>query len=517
MIITLPTSAFAENPFSDVPKGHWAYDAVSQLASRGFLDTDKENFDGSKLSSRFEIASLVSKAYEKMKETHCSEYEMGLVKRLFDEFEAEIKATGTNTEAIDKRLSKVESGIGDWNISGSYYMDMNFAGGDERYFTRYGQKRDINHNRLRFYLDKRINDDTTFHSEFRMGAEGARYPYDDGYGELGSMSVAEFYVDTVLPGDINLRVGRFTVDNEDDLGFYMDDDATFGDYRMDGFKLEKEIGHFKPSLSIGRNALADGYSCFDTDYTHYHSIFGLHYEPNERFFAGTMYYWYKSADMDRDAIIDYGNDWDVRTLWLYAKYNITPDITLRGMFYQQNMGQSLAKDNVILSDRVWNSNPRAWNAILEVGQETLKFTSLWIEFCRQDNNFCAPYHDYYTIFGGYCDRYVIGGSDDSFDGAGWNLMPNNGTTNWLFVRADQEWTDKFSTFQRFVYADLDTPGYSRGIELCAGARYKLNEAVTFQLLYSRVDHGENDTTLFPNDDIRDGVNHVVRLRTEVTF
>ena len=516
MVFTMSSAAYAENSFSSVPKGHWAYDAISQLASRGFLDMSKENFDGSKTVSRFEIASLVSKAYEKMKETHASEYETQLVKRLCAEFHTELEAIGAKMEAIDKRLSKVENGIGGWNISGSYYMDMNFAGGDEIYFTRYGQKYDINHNRLRFYLDKRINEDTTFHSELRMGAEGANYPYDDGYGSLKSMTVAEFYVDTVLPGDINLRVGRFTVDNEDEYGFYMDDDATFGDYRMDGFKLEKQLGHFKPSISIGRNAKADGYAQEDTDSTHYHSIFGLHYEPNERFFAGSMLYWYKAGQMSDEAVSDYGDDWDVRTFWLYAKYNITPDIALRGMFYQQNMGSSLAKD-CMTEGRVWDSNPRAWNAILEIGQETLKFTSLWLEFCRQDNNFCAPYHDHYTIFGGYCDRYVIGGSDDSFDGAGWNLMPNNGSTNWVFVRTEQEWTKKFSTFERFVYADLDTPGYSRGIELCVGMRYKLNDAITFQLLYSRVDHGENDTTLYPNDDIRDGVNHVVRLRTEVTF
>ena len=31
-------SAYAANPFSDVPQGHWAYDAVSKLAAEGVVD-----------------------------------------------------------------------------------------------------------------------------------------------------------------------------------------------------------------------------------------------------------------------------------------------------------------------------------------------------------------------------------------------------------------------------------------------------------------------------------------------
>ena len=31
-------SAYAANPFSDVPAGHWAYDSIAKLAAAGVID-----------------------------------------------------------------------------------------------------------------------------------------------------------------------------------------------------------------------------------------------------------------------------------------------------------------------------------------------------------------------------------------------------------------------------------------------------------------------------------------------
>ena len=35
MALGVTASAYAANPFSDVPAGHWAYDAVNKLAAEG--------------------------------------------------------------------------------------------------------------------------------------------------------------------------------------------------------------------------------------------------------------------------------------------------------------------------------------------------------------------------------------------------------------------------------------------------------------------------------------------------
>lgn len=37
MALGVTASAYAANPFSDVPAGHWAYDAVNRLAAAGMM------------------------------------------------------------------------------------------------------------------------------------------------------------------------------------------------------------------------------------------------------------------------------------------------------------------------------------------------------------------------------------------------------------------------------------------------------------------------------------------------
>ncbi|WP_337774831.1 S-layer homology domain-containing protein, partial [Phascolarctobacterium faecium] len=38
MALGVTASAYAANPFSDVPAGHWAYDSVNKLAAAGIVD-----------------------------------------------------------------------------------------------------------------------------------------------------------------------------------------------------------------------------------------------------------------------------------------------------------------------------------------------------------------------------------------------------------------------------------------------------------------------------------------------
>ena len=38
MAMGITVSAYAANPFSDVPAGHWAYDAVNKLAAEGVVE-----------------------------------------------------------------------------------------------------------------------------------------------------------------------------------------------------------------------------------------------------------------------------------------------------------------------------------------------------------------------------------------------------------------------------------------------------------------------------------------------
>lgn len=51
------------NPFDDVPKDHWAYDAVRQLADDGIIDGCGDTlFHGDRPMMRYEMAALVGRA-----------------------------------------------------------------------------------------------------------------------------------------------------------------------------------------------------------------------------------------------------------------------------------------------------------------------------------------------------------------------------------------------------------------------------------------------------------------------
>ena len=66
MAMGISATAFAANPFSDVPQGHWAYASINKLAAAGIVDGYPDGtFKGDHLLTRYEMAQIVAKAYAK--------------------------------------------------------------------------------------------------------------------------------------------------------------------------------------------------------------------------------------------------------------------------------------------------------------------------------------------------------------------------------------------------------------------------------------------------------------------
>ena len=60
------TTFAASNPFSDVPSGHWSYQAVTKLAQAGVIEGYGDGtFKGDKNITRYEMAQMVAKAMAK--------------------------------------------------------------------------------------------------------------------------------------------------------------------------------------------------------------------------------------------------------------------------------------------------------------------------------------------------------------------------------------------------------------------------------------------------------------------
>ena len=99
MALGVTASAYAANPFSDVPAGHWAYDSISKLAAAGVIEGYGDTtFGGDKLMTRYEMAQIVAKAMAKGAN----------VDKLAAEFADELDNLGVRVANLEKKVDNVK-------------------------------------------------------------------------------------------------------------------------------------------------------------------------------------------------------------------------------------------------------------------------------------------------------------------------------------------------------------------------------------------------------------------------
>ena len=99
MALGVTASAYAANPVSDVPAGHWAYDAVNKLAAEGVVDGyPAGTYGGDKLMTRYEMAQIVAKAMAKGAN----------VDKLAAEFADELDSLGVRVANLEKKADNVK-------------------------------------------------------------------------------------------------------------------------------------------------------------------------------------------------------------------------------------------------------------------------------------------------------------------------------------------------------------------------------------------------------------------------
>ncbi|MHC1714496.1 MAG: S-layer homology domain-containing protein [Acidaminococcaceae bacterium] len=101
MALGVSATAFAANPFSDVPAGHWAYASVAKLAAAGIVDGYPDGtFKGDCLMTRYEMAQIVAKAYAKGA--------IGADDKLMAEFADELDNLGVRVAKLEKKADNVK-------------------------------------------------------------------------------------------------------------------------------------------------------------------------------------------------------------------------------------------------------------------------------------------------------------------------------------------------------------------------------------------------------------------------
>ena len=100
------TTFAAANPFSDVPRDHWAYDAVTQLAADGVVEGYGDGtYRGDRNITRYEMAQMVAKA---MAKENVPVSDKALIDRLAAEFADELNNLGVRVSNLEKHADMVK-------------------------------------------------------------------------------------------------------------------------------------------------------------------------------------------------------------------------------------------------------------------------------------------------------------------------------------------------------------------------------------------------------------------------
>ena len=179
MALGVTASAYAANPFSDVPAGHWAYDAVNKLAAEGVVDGYPDGtYGGDKLMTRYEMAQIVAKAMAKGAN----------VDKLAAEFADELDSLGVRVANLEKKADNVK-------VTGEIRYSYRDVDGD------------VNGNesvlRSRLWVNGQINEDWSYTGMFENEQD-----FGDNDSEEDDLYFQRAYVEGRV-GGLDVVAGRY--------------------------------------------------------------------------------------------------------------------------------------------------------------------------------------------------------------------------------------------------------------------------------------------------------------------
>ena len=272
VVVFLATSigmAFA-GPFSDVPKKHWAYEAVNSLAAKGLLEGYADGkFKGAKAMTRYEMALMVARLIDKK----FGGADLETLQKLTIEFADELALLGVKVQALEEEVKVMRNdvdvakadidmlkkgGLGKIKLSvedrirfeqnKSKSMTAFAAGVAVTPYDTTNNSRMVN--RLRMNMKANIDDNVTAFFSYQDETQHGSFvqnnpvngvaPAGDGTARsmfLGYVDVKNFGGNNIVD---NFRIGRFTLTLG--KGFILDNE-------IDGIQMKKNYKGTNFSLS----------------------------------------------------------------------------------------------------------------------------------------------------------------------------------------------------------------------------------------------------------------------------
>ena len=523
----------ATNPFMDVPMNHWAYDAIGQLAAHGILSGYPDGtYKGKQPTTRYEMASALARALAVVDMTKASKQDVEMLKKLVVEFKDELEALGVKVAELDERVSLIEERLGGWKLSGILRLDVENSNHNEAPTP----KSNVKLSRARLFIERWFGDpENPMH--FKAVLRG-----DSGNGaQANSENWKEFFVEIPFFFDSTLIAGRFGWDAEaryyvdgnnvgsfKNTGGYFGMDSVLTDFDRDalGWKKSFGLGNVKGYIAhITESNAVKNYSktvtvngidsngdaaTVDVKATNEYKaweIFGMgEFQFSEHIgfdlgFQGLIgdnaepakAYLYDAAG-NRKASSDLVRFKSMWTIFAGLRFNFNEDVALKAIYYHQkkNIDEWLSKDGTSATVQ-WRrpdgfeDKPHHWAVMLDVSQNILKFTSLWLEY------------------GQYKEGFV---NLQKIMADGLNIAVND--IKYYRIVLAQTWNEKWATHLFYYGYDFDGGFGAYGDkpkEWGLGVQYTLNPNATIGLNYMKVDYDAKGV----KDDNK------IRLRTQVTF
>ena len=293
MALGVTASAYAANPFSDVPAGHWAYDAVNKLAAEGVVDGYPDGtYGGDKLMTRYEMAQIVAKAMAKGAN----------VDKLAAEFADELDSLGVRVANLEKKTDNVK-------ITGQ--IRASYRSGDNSAHESYL--------RTRLFLNGQINEDWTYTGRFQN-----RQYFDNESGD-DSLDLNWAYVSGPI-GGVKVEAGRQDFVKSDVMDTRGDGvKLSYGDnVKVFGWAFKAASSDWTNSNEWNMDIFGDANSDGEAD--------GALLEDNDRIYVAGV----EAGIGVVDAAVRYykADNWRDNQIWeASVAGEIAKDLTLKGSYF----------------------------------------------------------------------------------------------------------------------------------------------------------------------------------------
>ena len=512
VVAALAAPAFsATNPFMDVPMGHWAYDAIGQLASENILAGYEDGeYKGTRPTTRYEMASALARMLGVIDMKKASKQEIEALRRLVMEFDEELETLGVRVDELDERIAVYETRLGGWHLSGVLALEVINRSANNALDVRDSDGHiQFDDAKLLFERTWGENDEYYFRARLSGGGAGNVANFDRFYVEM------PFFFDTkFMLGRNNWAwEGAYKIDLPN-TGSWMGDQI-LTDWGWAGFGLTKNFGLGTASIAFAHpDQYGDRLSAAWQRAWMILAGAQLQFTEQFGFDIGGQAFIGDNAEQGRNpGDAAFNNLW---TIYAGLRFNFNENVALKGVFYHQKIdteevngaGTAWEKHGYGIQDgNSFLDDANHWAAIIDVKQEALKYTSLWLEYGQYKKGFMGRNNS--TIF--YSGSPIMSGFIADGNGAeeGGAALTD---INYYRIGLGQEWNEKWAT-HLFYYGYIVKDGKAanddaKPFEVGLGVQYKMNDYTTMGLNYVHADN---------NLDGNDNKDNVIRFRTKVTF